>query len=151
MDRGDRHRIPSPCVQLPMPERREIANSTLAQTRGLDRITVKKRCGIRMRSPGRAPGLIEIEDRKSKVDNSRAVLDSRSSILDYRAPTRTRIPSRLRRDEDPAGGGTWNPLIKSRTRSRHCELGQTASPVAVESGADKSKSVTSKAASVLSA
>ena len=37
------------------------------------------------------------------------------------APTRTR---------------TWNPLIKRVERSCHCELGQTAFAVAVESSAD---------------
>jgi len=31
---------------------------------------------------------------------------------------------------------TWNPLIKRVERSRHSELGQTASALAVESGAD---------------
>ena len=41
------------------------------------------------------------------------------------APTRTR---------------TWNPLIKRVECSRHCESRQTASAVAVESGADKEQS-----------
>ena len=84
--------------------------------KGVDRIVDKQAVGTggrrgKKNNPDVTPGLKEeVTTHLTKV-----------SCQSFRAPTRTR---------------TWNPLIKRVECSRHCELGQTAFAIAVESGAD---------------
>jgi len=64
----------------------------------------------------------------------------RGACGDLRKGQKHRTPSHGRGSESaPTRTRTWNPLIKSRTRSRHCELGRTASAIAVESCADTNR------------